>query len=170
MIGDSTLSVEDTSDIFINWRHFKGTRGLWALLTGRNINRALVTTVDLKRYKTILSWPTLICRDTNTGVRCRHRADPSSETLFQNFFLRRGVLAELRYHYGNTGEVQTCLESYTLIPNAPAASRPSNGCMLQREERRWGNWEPGLRHRILSLCIAPFERDFRAILTPWIIL
>jgi len=31
IIGDSKLTVDDTSDISINWRHFKGTRGLWEL-------------------------------------------------------------------------------------------------------------------------------------------
>ena len=29
MIGDSTLSVYNTSDISINGRYFKGTRGIW---------------------------------------------------------------------------------------------------------------------------------------------
>ena len=31
MIGDSVLTVDDTSDISINGRHFKWTRGLWGL-------------------------------------------------------------------------------------------------------------------------------------------
>ena len=54
MIGDSTLCVDDTSDISIKGRHFKGTRGLWELLTRKNVNRGFVTADDLKRYKTIL--------------------------------------------------------------------------------------------------------------------
>jgi len=43
MIGDSILSVDDPSDISINGRHFKGTRGLWE----QNVNRVVVTK-DLK--------------------------------------------------------------------------------------------------------------------------
>jgi hypothetical protein len=54
MIGDSVLTVDDTSDISINGRHFKGTRGLWELLTRKNVTRGVVTADDLKRYKTIL--------------------------------------------------------------------------------------------------------------------
>ena len=53
MIGDSVLTIEDTSDITINGRHFKGTRGQWELLTRKNFSRGVVTADDLKRYKTI---------------------------------------------------------------------------------------------------------------------
>jgi hypothetical protein len=54
MIGDSTLSVEDASDIFLKGRHFKWTRDLWELLTCKNVDRGFITADDLKRYKTIL--------------------------------------------------------------------------------------------------------------------
>ena len=46
MIGDSTLFVDNSSDISIKGRHFKGTRWLWELLTRKNVNRA--ATDDLK--------------------------------------------------------------------------------------------------------------------------
>ena len=49
MIGDSVLTVDDTSDISINGRHFERTRGLWELLTRKNVTRGFVTAVDLKR-------------------------------------------------------------------------------------------------------------------------
>jgi len=54
MIGDSVMSIDDTSDMSINRRHFKGTRGLWELLTNKNVNRGVVKTDDLKRYKSTL--------------------------------------------------------------------------------------------------------------------
>ena len=54
MIGDSVLSVDDTSDISINGRHFKGTRVLWELLPRKNVTREVVTADDVKRYKTVL--------------------------------------------------------------------------------------------------------------------
>jgi hypothetical protein len=53
MIGDSILTIDDTRDISINGRHFKGTRGLWELLTRKYGTRGFVTADDLKRYKTI---------------------------------------------------------------------------------------------------------------------
>ena len=43
MIDDSVLNVDETSDISINGRHFKGTRGLWLLLTRKNVTRVVVT-------------------------------------------------------------------------------------------------------------------------------
>ena len=54
MIGDSVLTVDETSDNSLNGRHFKGARGLWELLTCKNVTRGVVTADDLKRYKTIL--------------------------------------------------------------------------------------------------------------------
>ena len=48
MIGDSVLTVDDTSDISINGIHFKGTRGLRELLTRKNVTRGVVTADDLK--------------------------------------------------------------------------------------------------------------------------
>jgi len=40
LIGDSILTVDDTSDICINGKHFKGTRGLWELLTRKKLLEA----------------------------------------------------------------------------------------------------------------------------------
>ena len=54
MIGDSTLPVDNTSDISIKGIHFKRTHGLRELVIRINVNRAFVTTDDLTRYKTIL--------------------------------------------------------------------------------------------------------------------
>ena len=116
------------------------------------------------------SCPTLICRDTNTGVTCTHRADPSSERAFKIFSSDEAASRSCAIITSTLGEVLKWLESYTLIPNVPGASRAWNGCMLQREDGGRENWEPGSGHRILTLYIAPFERDFSGILTPWIIL
>jgi len=50
LIGDSVLTVDDTTDISMYVRHFKGTRGLWELLTRKNVTRGVVKADDLKRY------------------------------------------------------------------------------------------------------------------------
>ena len=54
MIGDSTRTVDDASDISLKGRHFNGTMGLWELLTRKNVDMGFRTADDLKRYKTIL--------------------------------------------------------------------------------------------------------------------
>ena len=54
MIGNSTVSVEETFDITINGKRFRGTKGLCELLTCKNVNTDVITPSDLKRYKHIL--------------------------------------------------------------------------------------------------------------------
>jgi hypothetical protein len=44
MISNSNLSVDDASDITIKEKRFKGTRGLWELLTPKNFNTDANTT------------------------------------------------------------------------------------------------------------------------------
>jgi hypothetical protein len=55
MIGDSALSVDRDSDIWIKGRRFKGTRGLWELLTRKNVKREIITSAGLKTHKEILT-------------------------------------------------------------------------------------------------------------------
>jgi hypothetical protein len=54
VIGDSNVSVDNDGDMYIKGQHFKGTSGLWELLTRKRINKENVTTKDLKTYKNIL--------------------------------------------------------------------------------------------------------------------
>ena len=54
MIGDSSLTVDSESDIMIKGKDFRGTRGLWELMTRRNVQWDKITTDDLKAYKKIL--------------------------------------------------------------------------------------------------------------------
>jgi hypothetical protein len=55
MIGDFALTVDSDSDIWIKGNRFKGTRGLWELLTRKNVKREIITSADLKTYKKILT-------------------------------------------------------------------------------------------------------------------
>jgi len=54
-IGNSDVTVDTDSGFYIRNRHFKGTRGLWELLTRKKINSDLVTPSDLRQYKRILT-------------------------------------------------------------------------------------------------------------------
>ena len=54
MIGDSPLTVDDDSDITIKGKDFRGTQGLWELLTRRKVQWDKITTDYLKAYKKIL--------------------------------------------------------------------------------------------------------------------
>ena len=141
MICDSTLSGDDTSDICIKGRHFKGTHGLWELLCLKNVNRGVVKTDDLKSIKLPNSWPMLISRYTKPKVKCRHRFNPRSETLFHRSLLRRDGLTEMRYLYGNTGRCTDMAGKLYFDSKSP-------NCFSTLKRRL--NWEPGLRHRKLT--------------------
>ena len=130
MIANSTMSVEDTSYISIKMRHFNGTHGLLELLTRKNVNRGVVTTDGLKRYKSILQLTNAHLQGYETGVPLKHPANPSSKRLYQSCFLRQSGIADLRFHFDNTGRDTNMAGNYTSIPNSPAASPASNGCML----------------------------------------
>jgi len=54
MIGDSPIVVDTVGDITIKHRVFKGSKGLWELLTPKKVNTEFITKDDLKSYKKIL--------------------------------------------------------------------------------------------------------------------
>ena len=53
MIGDAPITVHTKGDLTIG-SHFKGTRGLWELLTHKNVNSDVIKKSDLNAYKRIL--------------------------------------------------------------------------------------------------------------------
>ena len=54
-IGDSPIVVDTEGDITLKDRVFKGTKGLWELLTRMNVKTKFITIDDLKSYKKILT-------------------------------------------------------------------------------------------------------------------
>jgi hypothetical protein len=46
--------VEESGDITIEGKRFKGTKGLWKLITRKNLNTDEIKTSDMKGYKHIL--------------------------------------------------------------------------------------------------------------------
>jgi hypothetical protein len=54
MIGDSQVFVNTDGNITIKNTRFKGTEGLWELLTRKNVNMERVSKTDLKTYRKIL--------------------------------------------------------------------------------------------------------------------
>jgi hypothetical protein len=49
------VTVDTNSDLYIKDKHFRGTPGLWELLTRKSVNKKLVSEDDMKRYKSILN-------------------------------------------------------------------------------------------------------------------
>jgi len=55
MIGNSPVLVDPSCDITIKDQVFKGSKGLWELLTRKNVNTEVIAKDDLKSYKKILT-------------------------------------------------------------------------------------------------------------------
>jgi len=55
MIGDSQVVVDTSGDIKIKDQVYKGSKGLWELLTRKNVNTQIINKDDLKSYKKILT-------------------------------------------------------------------------------------------------------------------
>jgi hypothetical protein len=53
-VGNPSVQIDDNSDIHIGKKRFVGTKGLYELLTRKNVNLDAVTTHDLRKYKQIL--------------------------------------------------------------------------------------------------------------------
>jgi hypothetical protein len=45
-VGNSIVTVDSDSELYIHNRRFKGTRGLWELLTRKAVDKRLVTDED----------------------------------------------------------------------------------------------------------------------------
>jgi hypothetical protein len=48
------VTIEENTNIYLKDKHFKGTEGLWELLTRKKPNLHFVTTKDYRKYKSIL--------------------------------------------------------------------------------------------------------------------
>ena len=67
MIGDSIIGVDRERDLTIKGKHYKGTGGLWELLTRKGVNNKVIMESDLKKFKTILDRTTAHLEGFETG-------------------------------------------------------------------------------------------------------
>jgi hypothetical protein len=100
IIGDSQVSVDRDSDITVKGKHFRGTQGLWELLTRRKIQRDKLTTDDLRAYKKMLltnGHLTGYVPDGNIHISSGKKFRDIISTLFQpQTRKRRGTESALR--------------------------------------------------------------------------
>jgi len=94
MIGNSAVTVDDTSDITVNDKRFRGTKGLWELLTRKKVDTKLISTNDLKRYKNILEMTSAHLVGYEPGGDIQISRGPKSVNVISKLFpqsRRRGV-------------------------------------------------------------------------------
>jgi len=99
MIGDSAILVDTDSDITIKGQEFRGTKGLWELLTRKNVNRKHIKTDDLKKYKKILVLTNAHLTDYKPGGDIQVTRGPKFHDVISHLFpqtRRRGIESALR--------------------------------------------------------------------------
>jgi hypothetical protein len=99
LMGHSDVTVD--SDIQIRDQHFKGTRGLWELLTQKGVDNRLVSEEDLKQYKNILDLTSAHLEGYEPGVPI-HISILSKLKLSPSFFLILDS-GDSKLHYAKTG-------------------------------------------------------------------
>jgi hypothetical protein len=96
MMGDSTVDIDENSNISIKKQEFPATQGLWKLLTRKRVNKKLITTDDLKQYKRILEMTNAHLegydRDANINVTTGQKF---KEVILKLFPATRQKVAEL---------------------------------------------------------------------------
>jgi len=53
-IGDAEVAIDQNSNVIVHGKSYKGTRGLFELLTRKKVDQSFISDTDLKAYKEIL--------------------------------------------------------------------------------------------------------------------
>jgi hypothetical protein len=53
-IGDADVEIDHDSNVIVHGKSYKGTRGLFELLTRKKVDQTFITEKDLQSYKEIL--------------------------------------------------------------------------------------------------------------------
>jgi hypothetical protein len=118
MIGDSAVTVDSRSDITIHNKTFRGTKGLWELLTCKKMDEALVSTTDLKRYKNILEMTNAHLEGYEPGGDIQISRGQKFVNVISKLFpqtRRRAIDAQLRRRWV-THEEWLASDRITMIP------------------------------------------------------
>lgn len=101
-IGNSDVTVDANSDLYIKDKHFRGTRGLWELLTRKNVQKKLVSANDLKQYKSILNLTSAHLEGYEPSAPIHISKGIKFRTIVAKLFpqtKRRGIEASLRQQW-----------------------------------------------------------------------
>ena len=99
MICNSNISIDNGSHFTIKGKRFKGTQGLWDLLTRKNVNTGVITEYDLKKYRMILEMTNANLERYESGGNIQTSRGSKFRYVIAKVFpqtRRRGVEAALR--------------------------------------------------------------------------
>jgi hypothetical protein len=98
-MGNSDVTVDTNSDLYIKDKHFKGTRGLWELLTRKVVDNRLISEDDLKQYRNILDLTSAHLEGYEPGALIHISRGAKFRTIIAKLFphtRRRGIIPALR--------------------------------------------------------------------------
>ena len=101
-IGDSAVTIDVHSDIYVKGKRFRGTEGLWELLTHKKPNVNIVTTDDYKKYKGILEMTNAHLEGYVPGGNIHISRGFKYKEIISKLFAptrRRGAESALRRHW-----------------------------------------------------------------------
>jgi len=99
MIGDSQVGVDRDGNIHIKEIEFPATKCPWELLTRRKVDKKLLTSDDLKQYKTILEMTNAHLEGYDPDANIRTSKDLKFRDVISKLFSgtrQSGVEASLR--------------------------------------------------------------------------
>jgi hypothetical protein len=89
-IGNSTVTIDGDSNIYLRDKEFKGTEGLWELLTRKKTNLAAVTTKELRKYKSILQMTDAHLEQYEPGCNIHVSRGVKYRNVISKLFPQRG--------------------------------------------------------------------------------
>ena len=103
-IGNSAVQIDRNSNVIVQGVPYKGTKGLFELLTRKKVDRSFITDRDMNSYRAILEATNAILKIMIPRVLYRRHVEPNIKTSFPNYFLRAGSHAvALRVLRGKSG-------------------------------------------------------------------
>jgi len=101
-MGNSDITVDKNSDIYIRDKYSKGMRDLWHLLTRKRVDNRLVSDDELKQYKSILDLTSAHLECYEPGAHIHISRGPKFKTIIAKLYpqsRRRGIEAELQQQW-----------------------------------------------------------------------
>ena len=91
MIGNSPVTVDENGNINIHGETYRGTLGLWELLTKKNVNQSLVTKKDLGTYKKILELTNEHLENNESFNKIKTTRGTKYKTVISKLFASRPI-------------------------------------------------------------------------------
>jgi hypothetical protein len=85
-IGDADVEIDNDSNVIVQGKSYKGTRGLFELLTCKKVAQSFITESDLKSYKEILQTTHGHLRNNDPAGDIKTKSGPTFKDVISKLF------------------------------------------------------------------------------------